>query len=158
MPEGLYPEVASLWQSYIQQSLTGNQALFDQILHNAGAGYRAAIWLLWGLLAVGVAALLAAVGLALATGSIGLALIFAALSAVALAACGLNRPLRSQEEHLYTLMSLGVAYNSYWAKLAHLHDPAQAQQEVERATNDTMTRLQTLAANHAERNRWTLSR
>jgi hypothetical protein len=157
LPGSLDLEPAALWRDHIQQGLSGNQALFDQILQSVKASYQTTTRLFWGLFGMGVEAFLAALGLALATGNLGLVLSFAALSAVALLACALNRPLRSQEEHLYYLMSLGVAYNSYWAKLAHLDgsllaDPAQAQQAVDSVTNDTMARLQTLATSQAERN------
>jgi hypothetical protein len=60
------------------------------------------------------------------------------------------RPLQALEENLQFITWLGLIYNTYWVHLTYANDPATLHDEVNKATDDAIAKLQVLMQKHAE--------
>ena len=72
---------------------------------------------------------------------------------VALLGYFFNRPLQALEQNLQFLTWLGIVYNSYWTRLTLLNDERTVQADIEEVTDDAITRIQALVAEHTKRSR-----
>jgi hypothetical protein len=145
------PELYAAWKTHIENGFANNQLMFQQLLNGFMNPYWTTVWMYRILFGLGVASFLVAAGLSAFAGKEGYTLVFGGLSALSLLAYFFNRPLQALEENLQFITWLGLIYNSYWTRLVYLNSQANAQKELQDATDDAIKRIKELMASHAKR-------
>ncbi|MEZ4737379.1 MAG: hypothetical protein R3E79_60660 [Caldilineaceae bacterium] len=146
------PELYATWRKHIEQGFQNNQVMFEKVLRGFMNPYWTTVWTYRILFGIGIIILVVAL-LAPLTGQGFLsAVILGSLSIVFFIAYFLTRPLQALEENLQFITWLGIIYNSYWTRLAYINAQETVQQDLEKATNDTIVQLEKLMDKHAERN------
>jgi hypothetical protein len=143
------PELLAAWRKQFASGLANNDLMFQQILQGFQRPYWATVWMVYALFAVGVGSFLLAAGLAIFTDRTTSVLVFGALSAVALLGYFFSRPLQALERNLHFLTWLGLIYNSYWTRLAHLDPQSDMHNGINDATDDAIVRIKELIDAHA---------
>ncbi|HXF61733.1 MAG TPA: NBR1-Ig-like domain-containing protein, partial [Caldilineaceae bacterium] len=142
-------ELLPAWRKHIEQQLNNNQTMFQQILQGFMNPYWTTVWLYRILFGLGVAAFIVAAALAFSGRSGWTAALFGGISLASVLGFCLVRPLQALEENLQFITWLGLIYNTYWVHLTYANDPATVHEQVDKATADAITGIQTLMAKHA---------
>ena len=147
------PELLAAWRQHVINVFDNNETVFTRLLDGFLRPYWTTVWMYRILFALGVISFVLAAALAIFSGSTLPVITFGGISMVALLGYFFNRPLQALEQNLQFLTWLGIIYNSYWTRLTLLNDERTVQADIEEVTDDAVTRIQTLVAEHAKRSR-----
>ena len=145
------PELYAVWREHIANGFRANDTMFQRVLDAFMNPYWSTVWMYRILFAVGVAAFVVAAAVALVQNNLATTLIFGGLSVAAFLGYFVSRPLQALEENLQFITWLGIIYNTYWSQLVQAQDPATYAQELDKATDTAISRIQTLMDKHTER-------
>lgn len=145
------PELYAAWREHIANGFRNNDTMFQRVLEAFMNPYWTTVWMYRVLFGVGVAAFVMAAIVALIQNNVMTTLIFGGLSVAAFLGYFVSRPLQALEENLQFITWLGIIYNTYWGQLMQAQDPASYAQELDKATDTAISRIQVLMNKHAER-------
>jgi hypothetical protein len=147
------PELLAVWSKHVAASLANNQVLFQRVLQGFLRPYWTTVWMYRILFALGVMSFLLAAGLAIFSGRTMSVITFGGLSAITVLGYFFNRPLQSLEQNLQFLTWLGIVYNTYWTRLTLLNDEQTVHKDIDHLTNETISRIKALVAEHEKRSK-----
>ncbi len=143
-----HPELYAAWVQHTAAGYENNDEVFRRILQAFMRSHYSTLIMYWILFGVGVGFFVTGVLLARTAPVAGV--LFGGLSVVTFLTYFVTRSTQSIEENLFYMTWLGVIYNSYWTHLAWSFDQQSAQQELEKATTDTIAQVQGLIERHAK--------
>ena len=138
------PELLQYWREHIKAGYEYNDEMFRRILKAFLGPYYTTVWMNGIIFAVGILSFVSAVALSFVYGEALFALAFGGLSVAAFLGYFISRPMRSLEENLEFITWLGIIYNTYWTRVVAANDPETTQQDLQAATKDAITELDTM--------------
>jgi hypothetical protein len=143
-------ELKTAWTQYMIGGFKQNQQMFQCTLEAFMKPYRLSVWLYATLFMVGIGLFVVAAVIGLRNGDSVVAIAFAGLSVAAFLGFFVRQPLHALEENLEYITWLGVAFNTYWARLMYMADPKTVQAELKAAEDDFRASVESLIAQHAK--------
>lgn len=145
------PKLYAAWRTHIENGFKNNETMFKRVLDAFMNPYWSTVWMYRILFGVGIAAFVVAALTALIQNNVVTTLIFGGLSVTAFLSFFVSKPLQALEENLQFITWLGIIYNTYWTSLVQSQDPKSYNQELKQTTEDAISRIQVLIAEHANR-------
>jgi hypothetical protein len=145
-----HPELYAAWVKHVTDGYRAHDDVFRRILDAFLRGHYSSLIMQWVLFVVGVGLFVTGVSLALVQNAPLAGALFGGLSVVAFLTYFVSRPTQAIEENLFFIAWLGMIYNSYWTHLAWTFEQATALQELESATQASVTRMQGVIDRHAQ--------
>jgi hypothetical protein len=142
-------ELKTAWTQYMVNGFKQNEQMFQRTLDAFMKPYRLTVWLYATLFVVGIGLFVLAAVIGLRKGDSVVAIAFAGLSVATFLAFFLRQPLHALEENLEFITWLGVAFNTYWARLMYMTDPKTVQADLKAAEDDFRASVERLITHHA---------
>ena len=142
-------ELKVAWTEHMVNGFKQNEQMFARTLEAFMTPYRLTVRLYVALVCVGIGLFVLAAVIGLRGGDSVAAVAFAGLGVAAFLAFFVRQPLRALEENLECITWLGVAFNTYWARLMYMTDPGTVQAELKAAEADFRASVERLIGQHA---------
>jgi hypothetical protein len=142
-------ELRRAWTEYMVEGFRQNRVMFDETLRGFTRPYWLTVWFYGVMFVVGIGLFVAAAVLGLSGGDSVVAIAFGGLSVATFLAFFVQRPLQALEENLQFITLLGVAFNTYWAQLMYLQDPATVVADLRAADAYFRSSVERLVEQHA---------
>jgi hypothetical protein len=143
-------ELRDAWVQHMISGFKQNQQMFESTLAAFMKPYRLTVLFYGAMFLVGIGLFLTSAIIGLTQGDRVVAIGFAGLSVTALLTFFIRQPLRALEENLECITWLGVAFNTYWARLMYTSDPERVQADLKAAEDDFRISVEKLISIHKE--------
>lgn len=138
------------WLQHVRQGLESNNVMFKRILQGFMIPYYLTVLLYLVLFIVGVGLFVVAAQRSADSETQLAAFFFGGLGVLTFLAFFVSRPLRALEENLQFITWLGIVYNSYWTRLLYMQDRATVQDDLEKATQETIQEIRGMITMNAK--------
>lgn len=136
------------WAEYMENGFKNAEQMFKQTLKAYMRPYYVTIAMYIVLFIVGIGLFVTAAILALQTDKSVAAIAFGGLSVATFLLFFIRHPLQALEENLEFITWLGVAFNTYWARLMYMQDKETIQVDLKAAADDYGKTIVTLIDKH----------
>lgn len=146
----LPPALREAWVAYMVNGFKQNEEMFHGTRKAFMKPYWLTIWLYGTLFVVGLILFVLTAVAGLQNDNSVTTVTFGGLGTVAFLTFFIKDPLRALEKNLESITWLGVAFNTYWARLMYMSDPNTIQNELKAAEEDFRASVERLIAHRSE--------
>jgi hypothetical protein len=146
---GIWLDLYRDWAEHMKAGYENNDQIFQRILKAFMRSHNSTLVMYWILFAVGIGLFVLAAVLVV-QGEAGAGALFGGLSVASFLTYFISRPTQSIEENLEFITWLGIIYSSYWTHQAWQFEGENAQEVLDKATEDAIAQIKELIDRHAK--------
>jgi ABC-type multidrug transport system fused ATPase/permease subunit len=147
--EELKLKLSTAWTDYMVNGFKNAEAMFQQTLKAYMRPYYITVAMYVVIFIVGIGFFVAAAAVGIFSDKPVVAVAFGGLSVASFLMFFIRHPLQALEENLEFITWLGVAFNTYWARLMYLVDEDSIQADLKATADDYGNTIERLIDKHA---------
>jgi hypothetical protein len=137
------------WLTHMVNGFKNSETMFQRTLGAFMKPYQLTVWLYTILFAVGIGLFITSAVIGLTRDQPVVAIVFSGLGVATFVTFFIQQPLHALEENLEFITWLGVAFNTYWARLMYMLDDKTIQKDLKVAERDFIANVEKLIDKHA---------